>query len=420
MTIDRKIINDLDFQGVQKVKNAVDGTDPQDYATVAQLGGGTSSVSFGTPAPTWSTADAIGSSGKAMQSDATLALFNVAVPVTQAFGDSASAGTVAFAPRLDHKHAMPANPLIETGGPTTLAFGAVANGEYLTRSGSSIIGGSPTPGGPPTGAAGGALDGTYPNPGLAAAVAGAGLAETSDVLSVNVDASTIEIVTDTLQVKDAGITTAKLAASAATPTDGWVSDVAHTWTYASASTFTISGVDLTAVFTPGTRLKFTQTTVKYGTVASSSFSTNTTVTIIVNTDHVLANAAISANYYSYDANPRGYPGWFTYDCGPTGFSGTPTQRSSRFSAVGRACSVFLDVTGTSNTNAFTLALPVAAQRSFVGEISPGGNGASGGVNALVQSGSAPSSTLTLFSNANAAVWATSGTKSVQTQFTYEF
>lgn len=50
-------------------------------------------------------------------------------------------------------------------------------------------------------AAGGALDGTYPNPGLAASVAGSGLAEAADVLSVNVDGSTIEITADSLNVK---------------------------------------------------------------------------------------------------------------------------------------------------------------------------------------------------------------------------
>lgn len=45
---------------------------------------------------------------------------------------------------------------------------------------------------------------------LASGVAGAGLALTTGVLSVNVDASTIEINTDTLRVKDAGITYAKI------------------------------------------------------------------------------------------------------------------------------------------------------------------------------------------------------------------
>ncbi len=53
---------------------------------------------------------------------------------------------------------------------------------------------------PPSGSAGGVLDGSYPNPGLAAGVAGAGLAETSDVLSVNVDATSIVIAADTLAV----------------------------------------------------------------------------------------------------------------------------------------------------------------------------------------------------------------------------
>lgn len=69
----------------------------------------------------------------------------------------------------------------------------------------------------PSGTAGGALDGSYPNPGLAASVAGAGLAETSDVLSVNVDASTIEINADTLRVKAGGITGNEVAAAIKDP-----------------------------------------------------------------------------------------------------------------------------------------------------------------------------------------------------------
>lgn len=50
---------------------------------------------------------------------------------------------------------------------------------------------------------------------LDASSAGAGLGFASGVLSVNVDDSTIEISTDTLQVKDGGITSAKLNASVA-------------------------------------------------------------------------------------------------------------------------------------------------------------------------------------------------------------
>src|SRR5262245_3801252 len=50
-------------------------------------------------------------------------------------------------------------------------------------------------------AAGGALSGSYPDPDFGAGVAGAGLADTANVLSVNVDGSTIEITADTLNVK---------------------------------------------------------------------------------------------------------------------------------------------------------------------------------------------------------------------------
>jgi hypothetical protein len=50
--------------------------------------------------------------------------------------------------------------------------------------------------------------------------AGAGLTRTASDLSVNIDASTIEIDADSLRVKDAGITNAKLANSSVTVTAG--------------------------------------------------------------------------------------------------------------------------------------------------------------------------------------------------------
>lgn len=96
-------------------------------------------------------------------------------------------------------------------------------------------------------AAGGALDGTFPNPGLAATVAGAGLAETTNVLSVNVDGTTLEIATDSLRVKDGGITAAKVAADVATQAelDAHVNDAtaAHA---ASAISILDSAADFTA------------------------------------------------------------------------------------------------------------------------------------------------------------------------------
>jgi hypothetical protein len=75
---------------------------------------------------------------------------------------------------------------------------------------------------------------------------------------------------------------------------------------------------VTDIYTKGTRLKWTQTTVKYGVVLSSSYSSpNTTVTIVVNTDYVVTNAAISATYYSRINTPLGWPGWFNYSGNPT-------------------------------------------------------------------------------------------------------
>lgn len=102
---------------------------------------------------------------------------------------------------------------VATAGVTAakMSSGAAAVGTVATADGAGAVTYAASGGGPPTGAAGGVLDGTYPNPGIAAAVAGAGLAESADVLSVTVDATTIEIAADTLGVKAGGIGTTQLA-----------------------------------------------------------------------------------------------------------------------------------------------------------------------------------------------------------------
>jgi len=88
--------------------------------------------------------------------------------------------------------------------------------------------------------------------------------------------------------------------------------------------FTINA-DVTSFIKKDTRLKFTQTTVEYGTVYSSVYSGgNTTVVMIHNTDYALANAAISATYYSNLPYPDGWPVWFNYDPEPIGWSVVPT------------------------------------------------------------------------------------------------
>lgn len=167
--------------------------------------------------------------------------------------------------------------------------------------------------------------------------------------------------------------------------NGYVT-ASDTWVYASASTFTISGVDRTAIFTTGTKLKFTNSGTKYAVVASSSFSTNTTVTIIVNTDYTIANAAISAPQYSYMEHPADFPSGFNYT--PTGIASSNVTLTGRYSIIGRRCFVkFKCVFAGAITFTTMPTLPIAASASIVGSaFNPSGVGGyldSGTINALM-------------------------------------
>ena len=106
---------------------------------------------------------------------------------------------------------------------------------------------------------------------------------------------------------------------------GWVY-TAFAWTYASTTTFTVSG-DQTAIFAKGTKIKLTQTTVKYFYVTASSYSSpNTTVTITGGSDYTLANAAITNPAYSY-ASPPDFPSSFSWTPVVT-FAGGTTDPTS--------------------------------------------------------------------------------------------
>lgn len=94
----------------------------------------------------------------------------------------------------------------------------------------------------------------------------------------------------------------------AQPQGGWLHDATYTWVYGSATTFTIAGVDLTAQFPVGTKLRIYQSgSVKYFYVVSSAFSTNTTVTVSGGGTYTVANVPIDRPAYSYDNTPSGYP-----------------------------------------------------------------------------------------------------------------
>lgn len=131
--------------------------------------------------------------------------------------------------------------------------------------------------------------------------------------------------------------------------DGWIPEN-KVLSYASATTFTVSG-DLTAQYQKGTRLKFTQTTVKYFVVIGSSFSSGTTtITVTGGDDYSLANASIVEPFYSYQASPQGYPTWFNYTPtysadGSMTFTGVTTH-IAKFRIIGKECVVILAATGT--------------------------------------------------------------------------
>lgn len=116
--------------------------------------------------------------------------------------------------------------------------------------------------------------------------------------------------------------------------DGWITH-STTWTYVSATTFKVTGVDVTTVFPVGTKIRLTQTTVKYFYVTAATFSTDTTITVTGGSDYSLVNAAITVTGYSYSDTPRGFPSAFNYT--PT-FANTTLGNGTvagRFSMRGR-------------------------------------------------------------------------------------
>jgi hypothetical protein len=136
--------------------------------------------------------------------------------------------------------------------------------------------------------------------------------------------------------------------SGALSVDGWTS-VSDSWAYASASTITVpSGA--ANIYSVGDRIKWTQTTVRYGVIVTVA---DTLLTIAVNTNYVVATpTAISNIYYSHEVSPLGFPQWFacaaTVDVGymDNGAGGQPTISECRYSIIGRTCTVHLRATGT--------------------------------------------------------------------------
>lgn len=153
------------------------------------------------------------------------------------------------------------------------------------------------------------------------------------------------VVIGTPSITGGTLTSGVIASPTVRGWDGWI-DPSETWTYVSSTSFKITGVDRTSRYTVGTKLKCTNSGTKYFIVTSSSFSTDTTVNVTGGTDYTVANAAISANYYSYHS-AQGFPEWFNYTPTTTPNSGTftPNFRMAKFSASGRTARVQITTNG---------------------------------------------------------------------------
>ena len=149
-------------------------------------------------------------------------------------------------------------------------------------------------------------------------------------------------------VDSAGVATKRITLTNLGLIDGWI-PASETWTYASASTITVpSGA--ASKYSIGDKIKWTQTGVRYGVIVAVA---DTLLTIQVTTDYVVSDAAISANYYSKQLNPLGYPHWFntatpsfTVAYFDDGAGGQPSVTQSRINISGRTVYIHLHGTGS--------------------------------------------------------------------------
>jgi hypothetical protein len=140
--------------------------------------------------------------------------------------------------------------------------------------------------------------------------------------------------------------------------------------YASASTFTVAGFDATGILKRGTIIRLYQgSTVKWFIVESSTFSTNTTVTVSSRGLYTIANSAITGFEYTYESNVVGMPaafldGWLQLSAATYASSSTVTVSPEDYAAVNigtkiwltQTTSKFFYVTGKSGGNTLTLGI----------------------------------------------------------------
>jgi hypothetical protein len=148
--------------------------------------------------------------------------------------------------------------------------------------------------------------------------------------------------------------------------DGWIYPT-YTPTFATSTSITVAGVDVTSQFPVGTKVVMNQSGLKYFYVTSRSFSTNTTINLTGGSDFTVANAAISGFGYSYDVTPQGFPQWFNHSVTVTNLTKGNGTDSCRFKMIGNT--VFFRIrfvfgSTSSITGGLTATLPIAANSGW--------------------------------------------------------
>lgn len=203
--------------------------------------------------------------------------------------------------------------------------------------------------------------------------------------------------------------------------DGWIT-TPDTYVYASANSVTnTSGVDETGIYTKGTRVKFTNnSTTFYGAVLSCTYVGGVnTITFINNSDFSIANSVITNPFYSYDANPQGWPTFFAFAVGAwTGFSVNPAS-VIKYTVTGNKMDFFVDTgVGTSNSSNFSFTIPVTA---ITDAFFMGTGFDNGGYVAGASPGYLAGNVVNVYKQSSqTGGWTTSGNKAWKGQFSCQF
>lgn len=150
---------------------------------------------------------------------------------------------------------------------------------------------------------------------------------------------------------------------------GWI-PAAATWTYKSASEIYATG-DFTGSYVYGMKLRWKQGGgYKYANARACSAydagNNRTTLAIVVNTDHTVANSAITDNYYSVSLLAVGFPDYFNYT--PTGISVTNVTLTGRYFMVGHHTSVDMLIAFSGGITFTTMpTLPMPCSTSYLSQ-----------------------------------------------------